>query len=576
MSEAANQRLCHGFDVDRRKVTTIPHGATLPKNPPAKRPSRPTVLTWGLMGPGKGIERVIEAMGSLNGLPGRPTYLVAGRTHPKVFAADGEAYRDARMEQARRSGVADSVSFDAGYRDVPMLTALVQSCSVVVLPYDSTDQVTSGVLVDAIACGRPVVATAFPHAVELLATGAGVVVDHDDPDALASALRQILTAAVPRRFDGGRGPPTGARNGVAGGRQDISGSGQAADQSTGGLGVTVTAQPPKFDHLLHLTDSRGTFEHACLAEPRPEHGYCTDDVARVLVVATREPDTEGKVNGLAGVALRFLNEAQAYSGACRNRMDNKGHWTDEPSTKDHWGRCIWGLGTAAAHSDVSMVRRLAVIQFERAAQVRSVHPRTMAFAALGAAELLSVDADHVPARKLLTDYAGSIAAPSGDAAWPWPEPRLAYANAVLAEAMIAAGVALEDISLRQRGLDLLGWLVEYETADGHLSPTPVAAEVQKTPGQGSINSRSRCPRSPTHARVLLPSMPLRSGPRACAPARPGSMGDNDAGLLMWDPETGGGFDGLHADEVNRNQGAESTLALISTLQQARRFSTVPQ
>ena len=193
MSEAASQRLCHVFDVDHRKVTTIPHGATVPTIAAAKRPSRPTVLTWGLMGPGKGIERVIEAMSSLNGLPGRPRYLVAGRTHPKVFAADGEAYRDARIEQARRRGVTDSVSFDAGYRDVSMLTALVQSCSVVVLPYDSTDQVTSGVLVDAIACGRPVVATAFPHAVELLATGAGVVVGHDDPDALAAALRRILT-----------------------------------------------------------------------------------------------------------------------------------------------------------------------------------------------------------------------------------------------------------------------------------------------------------------------------------------------------------------------------------------------
>ena len=193
MSEAARQRLCLGFDVDRRKVATIPHGATVPSSPPVKRPSRPTVLTWGLLGPGKGIERVIEAMGSLNDLPGRPRYLVAGRTHPKVLAADGEAYRDARIEQARRTGVADSVSFDAGYRDVSMLTALIQSAAVVVLPYDSTDQVTSGVLVDAIASGRPVVATAFPHAVELLGTGAGIVVGHDDPDALASALRRVLT-----------------------------------------------------------------------------------------------------------------------------------------------------------------------------------------------------------------------------------------------------------------------------------------------------------------------------------------------------------------------------------------------
>ena len=193
MSEAAAQRLCRDFDVDRRKVKTVPHGATIPTNTTVMRGGRPTLLTWGLLGPGKGIERVIEAMGSLNDVPGRPRYLVAGRTHPKVLAADGEAYRDARTEQARRSGVADSVCFDAGYRSVSTLTALVQSAAVVVLPYDSTDQVTSGVLVDAIASGRPVVATAFPHAVELLNSGAGIVVGHDDPDALASALRRILT-----------------------------------------------------------------------------------------------------------------------------------------------------------------------------------------------------------------------------------------------------------------------------------------------------------------------------------------------------------------------------------------------
>ena len=193
MSEAARQRLCVGFDVDIRKVTTIPHGAAVPTGAAARRPSRPTLLTWGLLGPGKGVERVIESMASLKDLPGRPHYLVAGQTHPKVLANDGEAYRDARTEQARRAGVANSVSFDDRYWSVSRLPALVQSAAVVVLPYDSTDQVTSGVLVDAIACGRPVVATAFPHAVELLGTGAGIVVDHDDPDAMASALRQVLT-----------------------------------------------------------------------------------------------------------------------------------------------------------------------------------------------------------------------------------------------------------------------------------------------------------------------------------------------------------------------------------------------
>jgi hypothetical protein len=325
-----------------------------------------------------------------------------------------------------------------------------------------------------------------------------------------------------------------------------------------------------------LTDRRGTFEHACLAEPRPEHGYCTDDMARVLVVATREPNSGGEVNGLARVAMQFLNDAQSYAGTCRNRMDSKGRWEDEPSLKDWWGRCIWGLGTAAAHSDVGLVRRLAVIQFERAAKVRSPWPRAMAFAALGAAEILSVDPGHQAARELLTDYADTVAKPNGDTAWPWPEPRLTYANAVLPEAMIAAGVALNDSTLRQQGLDLLGWLVEYETAGDHLSPTPAA-------GRGPNDVRPGFDQQPIEVSTLADACARAAAidtgstwPDGVRAAAAWFMGHNDALQLMWDPETGGGFDGLQADGVNRNQGAESTLAVLSTMQHARRFSTVRQ
>lgn len=193
MSEVARQRLCVGFAVDRHKVTTIPHGAALPSTNGVRHPDRPTILTWGLLGPGKGIERVIDAMASLKNLPNPPRYIIAGRTHPKVLAAQGERYREALVAQAKRLGVADSVSFDAVYRIPEELTAHIQTATVVVLPYDSKDQVTSGVLVDSLASGRPIVATAFPHAIELLGSGAGTVVAHDDPDALVAALRQLLT-----------------------------------------------------------------------------------------------------------------------------------------------------------------------------------------------------------------------------------------------------------------------------------------------------------------------------------------------------------------------------------------------
>jgi len=274
--------------------------------------------------------------------------------------------------------------------------------------------------------------------------------------------------------------------------------------------------------------------------------------------------------------VRFLNDAQALSGPCRNRMDSTGRWVDEATLDDCWGRCIWGLGTAAARSDVTRVRQSAVVQFERAAQGRSTWPRAMAFAALGAAELLAVEPGHRAARDLIADYAAGVAEPNGDPGWPWPEPRLTYANAVLPEAMIAAGAALDDQSMRQHGLDLLAWLVEYETANGHLSPRPAA-------GRGPDDDKPAFDQQPIEVASLADACARAAGvdsDRIWADTVTSAVawfqGDNDAAQLMWDPATGGGFDGLHRDGVNLNQGAESTLAVLSTFQHARRFSAVPQ
>lgn len=193
LSEGARERLCREYGVDRCKVVTIAHGAVLPSGPRMKRGSRPTILTCGLLGPGKGVERVIDVMSVLQSVPGRPRYLVAGPTHPKVLSGQGETYRAALLEQARRNGVSDSVSFDDRPLGRGAQAALHQAAAVVALPYDSTDQVASRALVGALASGRPVVATAFPHAVELLRDGAGIIVSHDDPEALAAALRRVLT-----------------------------------------------------------------------------------------------------------------------------------------------------------------------------------------------------------------------------------------------------------------------------------------------------------------------------------------------------------------------------------------------
>ena len=195
MTRTAHARLLAGYDIDESKVRVIPHGAATPLAAPSasqRRPGTPPrLLTWGLLGPGKGIEWAIDAMDELADVDPLPEYVVAGATHPKVRERHGEAYRQMLAGRAASSIV--DITFDDTYRDLMSLTELIQSADLVVLPYDSRDQVTSGVLVDAVAAGRPVVSTAFPHAVELLASGAGIVVPQRDPVALGRAIRSVLT-----------------------------------------------------------------------------------------------------------------------------------------------------------------------------------------------------------------------------------------------------------------------------------------------------------------------------------------------------------------------------------------------
>ena len=193
MTEAGRQRLLRLYGVDPAGAVVIPHGAAGPGAVPRRRRAshRPVILTWGLLGPGKGVEWVIEALSGLRDLA--PRYLVLGRTHPKVLERSGEAYRDALTRQAARHGVLDLLELDDRYLTTSELTAAVDSAAVVLLPYDSVEQVTSGVLVEAVAAGKPVVSTAFPHARELLADGLGLVVPQGDSAAIEGALRRVLT-----------------------------------------------------------------------------------------------------------------------------------------------------------------------------------------------------------------------------------------------------------------------------------------------------------------------------------------------------------------------------------------------
>jgi len=194
MTDAARDRLVARYDVEPTKVVVIPHGARQRHAATVHAPEkRPLILTWGLLGPGKGIEWAIDGLQRLRQLHPRPAYVVAGQTHPRVRERQGEEYRLHLGQRARAVGVSDLVRFAGSYLDEATLTGLIRRADVVLLPYDSREQVTSGVLVEAVAAGKPVVATAFPHAVEMLSTGAGLLVPQYDGAAIGAALYRVLT-----------------------------------------------------------------------------------------------------------------------------------------------------------------------------------------------------------------------------------------------------------------------------------------------------------------------------------------------------------------------------------------------
>lgn len=328
---------------------------------------------------------------------------------------------------------------------------------------------------------------------------------------------------------------------------------------------------PSFRHLFRLSDRIGLFEHARITEPRRELGYCVDDVARGLLVIVREPDPSERLTALADVYLRFIIDAQSGDGRFHNRRGVDLRWTDEPSVQDCWGRALWALGSVAACRPAMSATALA--RFELGATLRSPWLRSMAFAALGAAEVLRVYPSHAGARSLLADAATLIGPVGPDPSWVWPEPRLHYANAVLPETLLAAGSLLDDPSATEAGLAMLDWLLGVETRSDHLSVTPaggwIVAETRPGFDQQPIEVAAladACAR----AREITGDPRWTDALRSCAAW---FNGDNDAAVCMVDVASGGGCDGLGFNSRNENQGAESTLAMIATFQQARRLDS---
>lgn len=578
-------------EVPASKIDIIPHGIPdvpfFPTGPFKKQfgaEGKSVLLTFGLLGPGKGIEQAIRALPEIIRRHPQTVYLILGATHPHLLAREGEKYRTSLEHLAEDLGVGDQVVFYNRFVSNDDLNNFIGAADVYLTPYPNENQITSGALAYVFGAGRVVVSTPYWHARELLADDRGVLVPFGDSGAIAREVCMLLDdpgrmERIRRQaYETSRATiwPTVARRYLESfDRARASHMPVAHDVFAKWQHATKPGKlpPARLDHVRRMTDSTGIFQHALYNVPNHLEGYCTDDNARAFILCSLLEDAAIPVAGhrldlLASRYIAFLAAAFHESiGRFRNFMSYDRCWLEEAGSEDSHGRALWAAGCGAALPHNEGHRRLSASLLERGLPVTAgfTSPRAWAFALIGIDERERSNpgsADHHAIRALLVgklmDCWRNCAA--GD--WRWFETSATYENARLSQALIMSGLSMPDREALETGLESLRWLAERQkAAAGHFRPIGSNGFHERN------GMRADFDQQPVEAQAMvsacLTAFRATGDPlwwREARRAFEWFLGRNDLGLPLHDPASGGCRDGLHHDRVNENQGAESTLA----------------
>lgn len=596
MSRTAIDLLSEVDGVNLDKVDYIPHG--IPKIPASAGVERrkamggkgPILLTFGLLSPDKGIQHVIAALPKLVAAYPDTKYLIVGTTHPHVRAKAGETYRQSLMDLAVQLGVEDNIEFVNEFVSIDELVEYLSATQFYITPYLNPMQITSGTLAYSLGAGKVVISTPYEYAKEVLADERGILVPFADPDAIAEAIlascadeaKHAEMAANAAAYASEMHWERVAELYLQSFNRAIQDSRCVPDH----LSLPSAEDFPEvhLDHLRRLSDDTGILQHATFTVPNRQEGYCVDDNARALLLTVAlegHKELHSQLGALQSTYLAFVASAfNADLGKFRNFMSYQRDWLEECGSEDSQGRTMWALGVTAGRSRNVGHADLAASLFLKAAapMQRTKSPRTWAYTLLGAAAFLERFPASRRARILVETMACLLdhaTARLGEA-WPWPEERLAYANARIPQAMMIAGDALSDAKLTAKGLQALKWLMNGQVAqEGGFCP--VGSEGAGPGSFGSVQFDQQPVEVASSVSACLSAHQFTGDPRFLTTARwcfEWFHGRNVLGIPIADPATGGCRDGLHADRVNQNQGAESTLSYLTALAELRTASHV--
>ncbi len=598
MAERGRQMLQDVYQAPPAKIDLIPHGIpdvgfvdpTYFKDQFGVE-GRVVLLTFGLLSPNKGIEYVLNALPHILAEFPDVVYIVLGATHPNELREHGEAYRLSLEILAKKNKIEKNVIFYNQFVNLENLKEFIGAADLYITPYLNEAQITSGTLAYTFGAGKAVVSTPYWHAAELLAEDRGVLVPFANAEAIAREVIGLLRDDTRRHAI--------RKNAYRIGREMVwsnvaqlymrsfecsrlEGSARARKSL---VSKTLDQKPrelPEFklSHLSRMTDSTGVFQHAIFSVPNFSEGYCTDDNARAFILAMLlgelGEDSES-MRTLATTCAAFLQHAfDPKTKRFHNHMSFDRRWLDEQGSEDCQGRALWALGVGVGRSAFRSFQMMAGQLFALAVPALTgfTSPRAWAFGLIGIHEYLrrlSGDSLVNQIRETLTSRLMELFESTAQPGWQWFEDELSYDNAKLAHALILSGRATGQHTVFERGLQALRWLTKLQMSEqGHFRP---------------IGSNGFYHRGGTRADFDQQPVEAQATVSACLEAYRATsdlwwyeqaqrafdwfIGWNDLGLELYSAETGGCRDGLHVDRVNRNEGAESTLAFLLSLAEMR-------
>ncbi len=601
MSQRAVDFLIDIYQVPPEKIDLIHHGIPdVPFNEPDLLKGKfglegnNVLLTFGLLSPNKGLEYAIQAMPAILERYPNTIYVILGATHPHVREEYGEAYRESLKKLASDLRIEDHVRFEDRFVNLEELMDFIGATDIYITPYLNPAQIVSGTLAYTIGAGKEVISTPYWYAEELLAKDRGMIVPFRDAQAIAESALALLGDEVRgsslrrRAYIYGRSMiwPKVAENYMESfkkARMQRAEKLQIAWKTTGARtpaheGWRSGDLPPiNLNHLLQMTDHTGILQHAIFNLPNYAEGYCTDDNARALILAVNlgrlNSDAFVDTRSLASRYLAFLWYAfNEERGRFHNFLSYEGRWLDHVGSENSHGRALWALGTVLRSSTDENLTGVAARLFDRAlsAALEMKSPRAWAFSLLGIDDYLHRfpgDRAISQAGKRFSERLLRLYTSSRRPGWNWFEDIVTYNNATLPHAMLLSAARQRRTDMLQAALESLEWLAEVQTGpEGHFVPVG-SNGFYPFGGRKAIFDQQPIEAS-AMVSACLDAYRLSGDPQWQAEASNAFewfLGRNDLGLPVYDPETGGCNDGLHIDRLNRNQGAESTLAWLLTL-----------